>query len=174
MFAIINGSTTLFPPEHNASRHIRFVTLGWNATCTTASSHCIDEHFLNLKGICTGLERLNIFTDADNLVQAIPYLIRWILSKLVEVRAHLALKTTVTGIHQPGFEDAENLLRGRFGEPDEQKKDWETSFYCNHRWPKVAKTVVNMPSTRYITFHTADLSVGEEEVLEAYCARGFI
>ena len=94
-FATFRSSNFLSPPGHNTWRHIQVVKVGRNAEYAVAPSECLGEHFLNLESNCTRLKRLDIFKDADEVVQAIPYLTKWISSALGDVHTQLAFKTTV-------------------------------------------------------------------------------
>jgi hypothetical protein len=149
------------------------MALGGNSYPYAATSEMIDKCLLILRSNCSSLERLDIFIDPDEMLQAIPCLTRWIASYALVASLRLAMKVTVTGDHQPDLEDARDLLYGRFGEPDKRSEGWSESPYSGADWPRVLKAVEHMPNAGCFTFHTTDVSVGEEEVLDTYCAWGF-
>lgn len=172
-FAIVESNTAFLPVSHNGWHYIRYMAIGQEAYPYTASVQVVDEYLPILKSNCSRLERLDIFIYADEMVQAIPCLTKWVASTPASIRPRLALNAAVTGDHEPDLEEAADLLNGKLGEPGMRNVGWTMSPYSVADWPGVSETVEHMPNARTIVFHTTDLSVGEEEVLDAYCAWGF-
>jgi hypothetical protein len=92
-------------------------------------------------------------------------------ANLVLVRPRLAMKVTVTGHHEHDLKHARDLLRGGFGEPDKRNDDWIESSYSGVDWSWMSMTVVHRSNATHITFQTTGVLVGEEELLDAHCAR---